>query len=211
MRAGLLGIALALGMSLAGPSKADETQIAEIRRAWDACGKMMADNADEWIGWRRDFFNGYGDNFNFWNNRGARSVVPSVLRVTRFIDGVAALTTTYCFRNDETLAFVFTVMKSPNAVEGKPSNGLITREGRIYFGRDGKVLKVLGQILDDEKQPHPLDNPDWQLMRGCEPLDYYQTAEEVEQAYVAEMGDIQGQRQEFKPKNLDWCSLAEMP
>jgi hypothetical protein len=208
MKAGLISIALAAGLLSSVPfaAKADEAQLAEIRGAWEACGKVIAGNADGWIGWRRDFFNGYGDNFNFWNNRGTTPTIPSVLRTTLFIDGVAVLTTTYCFRNDETLAFVLTVMESANAVEGKPSNGLISREGRIYFGRDGKVVKVLGQILDDKKLPHPLDNPDWQLMRGCEPLDHYRTAEEVEQAYIAEMGDIEGQRPEFKPKEINWCA-----
>jgi hypothetical protein len=204
--------ALAAGV-LAAPfaARADDAEIAEIRGAWAACEKVTADNTDGWIGWRRDFFNGYGDNFNFWNNRGTQPVVPSVLRTRLFIDGVAVLTTSYCFRTDETLAFVFTVMQSMNAVEGKPSDVLVSREGRLYFGRDGSLLKVLGQVLDDKKQPHPLDNDEWQPMRGCQPLAYYKTAEEVEKAYIAEMGDIEGQRPAFQPTEIDWCAQAAKP
>ena len=208
------GVAAALAggvLSASFAAQADEAQIAEVRSAWAACEKVTSGNADGWIGWRRDFFNGYGDNFNFWNNRGSEPVVPSVLRTMLFIDGVAVLTTSYCFRSDETLAFVFSVMDYMNAVEGKPSDVQVSREGRLYFGRDGSVLKVLGQILDDKKQPHPLDNAEWQPMRGCQPLAYYRTAEEVEKAYIAEMGDIEGQRPTFQPYEIDWCSRAGKP
>lgn len=190
---------------------ADEAQLQEIRAAWAGCQDVATKAPEGWIGWKRDFFNGYGDDFNFWNNAGSEPRRPSLLRTTHVIDAIAILTTTYCFRDDDSLAFIFTVMSSPNAAEGPNQNKPVSREGRIYVGHDGAVIKVLGQILDDRKKPHPLDNPDWQLMRGCSTSAFYRTVADVEKAYVAELGDIEGSRPQFQPEELDWCNKAAKP
>lgn len=168
----------------------------------------MTQEPDAWIGWRRDFFNGYGDNFYFWKNIGPGPEAPSVLRLTDFIDATVVLTTTYCYRADDSLAFILTVMDSANFSDG---NKRVSREGRIYVGRDGTVLKILGQILDDKQQPHPLDNSDWQPMRGCSDVAFYKTAAEVQKAYESVLGDIEGKRPDFTPEGLNWCAKASGP
>ena len=193
----------------ASAARADDTQLPEIRGAWSACQDVVTKQQDAWIGWRRDFLNGYADHFNFWNNDGSDPRLPSVLRTTLVIDAIAVLTTTYCFRTDDTLAFIFTVMNSPNAAEGAHQGKSVSREGRIYIGKDGSVLKVLGQILDEEKKPHPLDSPDWQLMRSCSPAPLYLKVSDVEAMYTAELGDIEGNRPAFTAEQLDWCGRVK--
>lgn len=196
---------LLAGAMIGGAARADEPKIEEIRKAWTACERVIASNADGWIGWRRDYFNGYGDNFSFWNNAGSE---PSVLRTSAMIDAIALVSTTYCFRTDGTLAFILTIMTSPG---NSGAEGMISREGRIYVGPDGAILKVLGQILDDKKQLHPFDDPDWQLARGCEAVKLYKTRGEVEQAYIAELGDIEGKRPVFAPGEFNWCANVAQP
>lgn len=208
-----LWIAVLIVMVIAAPrARADEAaDLAEIQGSWKTCADMIAKRPDQWIGWKRSFFNGYADNFYFWFNSGVEPAVPSALRRTYFIDAIAVLITTYCYRNDETLAFILTVMESPNSGRAKSGDKLVVREGRIYVGRDGKVLKVLGRILDDKKRPHPLDNPDWQPMRGCGPVPFLRTVSDVEKVYVAELGDIEGKRPAYAVEDLDWCAKATGP
>lgn len=209
---GWLWIVVLIVLVISAPqARADEADVAKIQADWKACTDVIAKHPDQWIGWKRSFFNGYADNFYFWFNSGVQPPVPSVLRRTYFIDAIAILTTTYCYRNDETLAFILTVMESPNAGKAKSSDKLVVREGRIYVGPDGKVLQVLGRVLDDKKRSHPLDNRDWQPMRGCGPVPFLRTVSEAEKVYVAELGDIEGKRPNYVVEDLNWCAKATPP
>ena len=72
---------------LLGGGKVDPA-LPEIRKAWAACEAVLAKAGPEgWVGWRRDFGNGYGDAFAFWDRRDDKAA--SVLRITLDIDGIA--------------------------------------------------------------------------------------------------------------------------
>jgi hypothetical protein len=85
------------------------------------------------------------------------------------------------------------------------------RPGRAYVDDNGSVIKVLGQVLDDKKRPRLLDNQEWQLMRSCSKVAVYKAVSDVEKAYVAELGGIEGNRPSFTPEELDWCAAAAKP
>jgi hypothetical protein len=201
-------IVLSFVLALPESARADDVQLAEIRNAWSACQDEMVKAPDDWIGWRRSFFNGYGDDFAFWDNRNASPPKVSILRTVQLIDAIAAETRVFCFRGDGTLAFIQTTMVSPNIVGGKQGE-IVRREGSIYVSSKGDMLDISGQIVDPEQNSHLLGNTDWQPARPCAPIALYLNVDDVERAYQAEMGDIEGKRPAFVPQTLDWCSRAE--
>lgn len=188
-----------------------ESEITRIEVEWKACQDLITKAPDEWVGWRRTLA-GDGDTFSFWQQYSDPPQIPAVLRVVNFIDGSMAVTTFSCFRNDGSLAFIFTSLDSPN---GRDKSGAsptrVKREGRIYVSGRGNVLKVVGQIIDPAGASHSITNDDWQPMLPCEPVDLYRNTGEVEKAYLAELGDEYGNRPPFKPSGFDWCVDAKAP
>jgi hypothetical protein len=192
----LLAAAFAL---FAAPAAADE--IEEIRTAWSSCIQLMAATEDDWTGWRRNFEGGYADHFEFHEGTDGTGALVQ----TWLIDGIATQTDTSCYRADGTLAFLYSAMVSPNMAEG--GEGAITREGRLYFAPDGRLIQVLKRIVADGKEVAPIDNDKYQLARGCGLTAPLATLEDVRAKVIAELGDIEGTRGEFVVQPLDWCGL----
>lgn len=193
--------------SVRAAERPDTKALAGIDADWAACQALMKDNPQAWLGWRRSFFNGYGDDFSFWDNRAGATGSRSVLSTADYIDGLARFAT-YCYREDGSLALAVTAMLSPNVIDGPNRDVAVSREGKIHVAPDGSVLKISGALVVKGER-YPLDSKDWQLARPCEPLPFYRNLAEVEKAYVAEMGDIYGKKPAFKPERLDWCAKAE--
>jgi hypothetical protein len=194
----------ALATMLVGPARAEEPRVEEVRQAWSACATFMETKSDNWIGWRRDHGNGYGDYFEFWDNDGGEE--PSVLRQTFLIDGIALVRQTSCFRLSGTLAFVFTTMTSPNvAVDGGNGPELV-REGRLYVDPKGNVFRVLGQVMQGGKKVADMDTNAYSLARGCQSVDLHLTLDRVRTNYLHEMGDIEGTHPDYDPVVFDWCA-----
>ena len=178
---------------------AEPPEIEEIRAAWNACAAFMETKSDDWIGWRRDLGNGNGDYFEFWDNEGTDA--PPVLRQTFLIDGDVARHT-FCFRTDETLAFVFTAMTTPNVATDGPA---LTREGRIYVTPDGGLARVIGRVMEAGKKVADMDTLTYSLAHGCLPVDMQLTLERVRLHYAHEMGDASGAHPAYQPGLFDWC------
>jgi hypothetical protein len=186
------------------PAYADEAAIAEIRSAWGACTAMLAEAPDDWTGWRRNYDGGYANHFEFHDGG---DDAASVLVQTWMIDAIATQTDTSCYRADGTLAFLYSVMTSPNMAEGATGPAL-DREGRLYFDPEGNLLRVLQSITENGKEVAKTDNDRYQLARGCDLTTPHATVEEVRDHLVSELGDIEGNRGEFTVAPLSWCTLA---
>ncbi len=200
----LVALALvATGVSAATAQDTDP-RIDEIRGVWEAC-TAMTESDSGWVGWHRDFFNGYGDDFEFYDGRWSGEV--SVLKRAYMIDAIAYEEVTSCFRADGSLAFIFTSMTSPNMGEGGEEGPAIVREGRIYFSEDGEAIRLLGQIADpDGNRLGDIDAPGYQLARGCSPVTVHRQVDAVETEYFSVLGDITGEHPEFVAEELDWCA-----
>lgn len=197
---------LLLALLLPAPALAQEAAIEDIRADWAQCQAVLADTPDDWLGWRRNFDGGYADHFEFHDN-GETGARPSVLVETWLIDAIATQTDTSCFRRDGSLAFLFSTMASPNLANH--AGPALTREGRLYFDRDGRVLRILTRILADGREVAKLDNAQYRLARGCGLTAPHADTADVRAHLRAELGDIEGARPPFRPDPLDWCELGE--
>ncbi|MDC9822164.1 hypothetical protein PRN20_00335 [Devosia sp. ZB163] len=197
MRALIVALALA-----ATPVLAQDAEIEEIRRAWDACTGLIDQSPNEWTGWRRNFDGGYADHFEFHEATDGSGVLVQ----TWLIDAIATQKDTSCFRKDGTLAFLYSEMTSPNMAQGADGPA-ITREGRLYFSPDGRLVRVMKRITEAGKEVAPIDNDRYQMARGCELTAPHATMDDVRSHMISELGDIEGTRGEFKRQGLDWCGL----
>lgn len=188
---------------LTSPVLAAEPQIDEIRAAWAACTDMLEAAPDDWTGWRRNFDGGYADHFEFHDGGDGAA---SVLVQTWLIDAIATQKDTSCFRADGTLAFLYSQLTSPNMAEGADGPA-ITREGRLYFSTDGRLLRILKRITQDGAEVAPMDNDKYQLARGCGLTAPHATVTDVRSHLIAELGDIEGTRGQFNVEALDWCEM----
>ena len=182
---------------------ADDAAIEEVRSAWAACSEMLAAVPNDWTGWRRNFDGGYADHFEFHDGG---DDAASVLVQTLLIDAIATQTDTSCYRADGSLAFLYSVMTSPNMAEGAYGPA-INREGRLYFDPAGNLLRVLKAITEGGKEVAKTDNEKYQLARGCDLTAPHATVEVVRDHLVSELGDIEGNRGEFTVETLDWCAI----
>jgi len=190
---------------LAAPAVAvaDDAAIEEVRAAWAACSEMLARAPNDWTGWRRNFDGGYADHFEFHDGGDG---APSLLVQTWLIDAIATQTDTSCYQTDGSLAFVYSVMTSPNVAEGADGPAL-NREGRLYFDPAGNLLRVLKSITEEGKEVAKTDNARYQLARGCGLTAPHATVEVVRDHLVSELGDIEGNRGAFTVEPLDWCAI----
>lgn len=201
MRRLLLALPLLLAPSLAGA--ADNAAITEIRTAWAACTELLAAEPNGWTGWRRNFEGGYADHFEFHDGG---DDAASVLVRTWLIDAIATQTDTSCFRADGSLAFIYSVMTSPNVAPGADGPA-ISREGRLYFDPEGNLIRVLRSITENGTEVAKTDNERYQLARGCGLTAPHATVEDVRAHLVSELGDIEGNRGTFTLDPLDWCGI----
>lgn len=199
----------------AAPSATAQTSaLAEISSVWTSCHAMLARTdwkQDAWTGWKRDVGDGYGDYFQFWDDRDAD---VSVLREQFFVDGIYTESHTSCFRKTGELAFVLVEALSPNmANPGDELDGpgpLIKREGRIYIAPDGRVLRVSMQIVDETGDKlADVERPESQLARECEAIDLHATVDRVREHEASELGDIKGKRPPYRANDFDWCAAAK--
>lgn len=188
---------------LATPAFAEEPQIDEVRQAWAACTAMLDAAPNDWTGWRRNFDGGYSDHFEFHDGG---DDAASVLVQTWLIDAIATQKDTSCYRADGTLAFLFSQLTSPNMAEDA-TGPAITREGRLYFSEDGRLLRILRRITENGAEVAPMDNSKYQLARGCGLTAPHATTSDVRSHLIAELGDIEGTRGQFEVEPLDWCEL----
>ena len=212
LRVSLRLAACALMSGLASPVlAAPEAAIAEIRETWAQCTAILENDGESWAGWRRDFGNGYADSFEFFDRR-LDDTSASVLRQVQLVDGIVSIETISCFRPDQSLAFIYTVMHSPDMSDEAAMEGPLSREGRIYFDRNGEVIQLLGQIVGaDGAVLGAADDPDIMLARGCYDVDVHRTLDDVEREYLSVLGDIEGNKPAYEPDNLDWCASAAPP
>jgi len=187
-------------VALTAPAAAQDP-LEEIRTAWAACNRLVAESPDDWTGWRRTFDSGYADEFEFHEAIDGSGVLVR----NWLIDAIAVQTDTACYRTDGTLAFIYSEMTSPNMAND--AGGAITREGRLYFAPDGRLLEVLKRITRDGKEVAPIDNAEYQLARGCGLTVPHATLDDVRSHLSAELGDIEGNRASFAVEPLDWCEL----
>ncbi|WP_423065987.1 hypothetical protein [Devosia sp. CN2-171] len=188
---------------LATPTLAQEPQIEEVRAAWAACTTLLEAAPNDWTGWRRNFDGGYADHFEFHDGgEGAASVLVQ----TWLIDAIATQKDTSCYRPDGTLAFLYSELTSPNMAEGA-TGPAITREGRLYFSDDGRLLGILKRITENGAEVASFDNDRYQLARGCGLTTPHATTADVRARLVSELGDIEGTRGKFELEPLDWCEL----
>ncbi len=125
---------------------------------------------------------------------------------TWLIDAIAIQTDTACYRPDGSLAFIFSEMTSPNMAEGAIGPA-ITREGRLYFAPDGRLLRLLKRITEAGNEVALIDNARYQLARGCGLTAPHATVEDVRSHMIAELGDIEGTRGKYAAEPLDWCAM----
>ncbi len=197
-----LPILLFAGFASAVPALAeDPPEIIEIRGHWQTCTAMLEAAPDDWTGWRRNFDGGYANHFEF--HEGSDGV--SVLVQTWLIDAIATQTDTACYRPDGTLAFIYSEMLSPN-VAASGGDGLLTREGRIYFAPDGEVVRVLSHIVQDGREVAQFDNETYMLARGCDLTTPHMSVDDVHLHLAHELGTLEGDRPDFTPTDpLGWC------
>jgi hypothetical protein len=206
-KSALFGVALCwLYLSIGQPCAAQDPQINEIKEAWANCEAALREYPDRWIGWRHNFLNGYGEDFQFYDNRELDK--PSVLVVGTMIDAIAFVTDTSCFRPNESLAFIFSVMDAPNVND--PGDKSIRREGRIYFDASGNVVRVLGWVADSNgTKLGDLNDRRFELARDCTPVSVHLKVDQVETHYFSVLGDIEGIKPKYTEKQFDWCSVAK--
>ena len=125
---------------------------------------------------------------------------------TWLIDAIATQKDTSCYRPDGTLAFLYSELTSPNMAEGA-TGPAITREGRLYFSDDGRLLGILKRITENGAEVASFDNDRYQLARGCGLTTPHATTADVRARLVSELGDIEGTRGKFELEPLDWCEL----
>jgi hypothetical protein len=128
------------------------------------------------------------------------------------IDAIAFVTDTSCFRPDESLAFIFSVMDAPNYAlnENDPGHKYIRREGRIYFDASGKVVRVLGWFADSNgTKLEDLNDKRFELARDCTPVSLHLKVDQVEAHYFSVLGDIEGMKPKYAEEQFDWCSVAK--
>jgi hypothetical protein len=200
MRRLLLALPLVFASAIA---HADDAAIEEVRSAWNACTAMVAAAPNDWTGWRRNFDGGYSDHFEFHDGG---DDAASVLVQTWLIDAIATQTDTSCFRADGSLAFIYSVMTSPNMAEGADGPA-INREGRLYFDPAGNLLRVLQSITEGGREVARTDNDKYQLARGCDLTTPHPTVEAVRDHLVSELGDIEGNHGAFTVDRLSWCTI----
>jgi hypothetical protein len=193
------------------PCAAQDPQITEIKEAWANCEAALREYPDRWIGWRHNFLNGYGEDFQFYDNRDLLTEPhlhrPSVLVIFTMIDAIAFVTDTSCFRPDGSLAFIFSVMEAPNVND--PGDKSTRREGRIYFDPSGKVVRVLGWFADSNgTKLGDLNDRRFELARDCTPVSVHLKVDQVETHYFSVLGDIQGAKPIYNDQQLGWCSAA---
>ncbi len=203
----ILPALIMMAVALPATARADDAAIEEIRAAWTQCNAILDAHTDDWVGWHHDVGGGYADNFEFWDKSFDHH--PSVLKRSFWIDAVAFEEQNFCFRTDGTLAFVFTRMISPNMADGGYEGPLIAREGRIYVAPDGKIIRVLGQITQDGRKVSGLDDPKFELARGCWAIDLYRTTDAANEDYEATLGDIEGTHPAHQRNDYDWCAAVE--
>jgi hypothetical protein len=132
---GLAVLALALLALPAAAKGARDPDLKPFEADWTACEAQVAAHSDgSWIGWHRDFGNGYADNFEFYDGR--FDDMASVLKVALYIDGIAGEFTTWCYRGDGSLAMIEVTMGSPDMMAGGDMGPQIKREGRLYFDEE---------------------------------------------------------------------------
>lgn len=182
---------------------ADDVAIEEVRASWAECSDMLAKAPNDWTGWRRNFDGGYADHFEFHDGGDGAA---SVLVQTWLIDAIATQTDTSCYRKDGSLAFIHSVMTSPN-MAGGAYGGAINREGRLYLDPAGNLLRVLQSITEGGKEVARADDAKYQLARGCDLTTPHATVEVVRDHLVSELGDIEGNRGEFTVEPLSWCTI----
>ncbi|MET3899438.1 hypothetical protein ABIB57_003393 [Devosia sp. UYZn731] len=206
---GLVLGAIALLAMPAAAKGARDLDLKAFEADWKACEQQVASHQDgSWIGWHRDFGNGYGDNFEFYDGR--LDQMASALKVSRFIDGIAGEFTTWCYRGDGSLDMIAVSTGSPDMMMGGEMGAQITREGRLYFDAQGQRLAIRGWLTDaDGNKIGLIDSAEHQLARGCNPVDLRLRADDAEAEYVSELGDIDGNRPAYAPNALDWCAVAE--
>lgn len=206
----MIGLLVAIAASQV---QAEESLPEPLVRAWQACRDRMANQPNDWIGWRRDFFNGYGDNFAYWSRETAVAGQPAVLRTETLIDGAHSVSAIYCFQADGRPALTRAVMATSNSADGPNRDARLKREGWVFFKPDGSLDRVIGRLVDDTGKRHRLDEAGWVPGRGCDQqkVALFTSADDVTKAYLAEMGDIEGKRPAFKPEELDWCDKARTP
>jgi hypothetical protein len=201
MRRFLLAIVVVL---LSPCAWAQKTEFEKIGDVWSSCRTLM--DSDDWLGWRRDFGNGYGDTFELWDREGAG---VSALKVNFMIDGIATETQTSCFRKDGGLTFVLVEMLSPNQAANTDQSSLIKREGRIYVSPSHDILRITGQIADEAgRKLSNLDSSKYQLARGCWALDLHLSLDRARDHLVSEQGDIEGKHPADTANAFDWCAIA---
>ncbi|MDB5506115.1 MAG: hypothetical protein JWR75_753 [Devosia sp.] len=200
----LPALGLVLGLAVHPANAADDAAIAKIDALYDQCAEIVADPASYWIGWRHDFYNGYVDNFQWYDRRDTDT--PSVVLIDVLIDAIASEATTSCYRLDGTLAYIFTEMVSPNMADGGETGPAIARQGRLYFDASGKVISITSQIVDGEgTRLGDIDDEAYQLARGCSPVVANLTVDDVQTAYFHRLGEIDGSIPNYTPNQIDWC------
>jgi hypothetical protein len=191
-------------LSATGLARAEDSELRDIRLARQACEKVNA--TDGWVGWRRS--EPSFETFQYW---AATSDSPPVLRTSHDIDGHALTTTSYCFRNDGSLANIDTRTEAAVGSEGTRGAGTVSRRGQVFVGASKNVLMIIGAAFDEQNRPHALADPQGLIPVPCELLALYANTDEVERAIIAELGDAYGRRPAFQPNKLDWCVKAALP
>ena len=199
-------------MLLALPAAAKgkgEPDLSPYEALWAGCQSNVTNgDVGDWVGWHRDFGGGYADNFEFYD--GYEDVRQSTLKVSVYTDGIAGEDTTWCYRDDGVLAMIAITMRSPDMMAGGDMGPLIAREGRLYFDEKGYRIAVRAWLADaDGNKIGSIDSAEHQLARGCSPVDLRLNAEDARAAYVAELGDIEGNRPVYTANGLDWCAEAQ--
>jgi hypothetical protein len=190
------------------PWAAEDSRIAEIKEAWANCEAAVREYPDRWIGWRHNFLDGYGEDFQFYDNRELDR--PSVLVIGTMIDAIAFVTDTSCFRQDKSLAFIFSVMGAPNVSELGDNSIPVRREGRIYFDPSGKVIRVLGWFADSNgTKLGDLNDKRFELARDCTPVSVHLKVDQVETHYFSVLGEMDGTKPPYREQEFDWCSVAK--
>jgi hypothetical protein len=200
-------LALAL---IVGPAQAQDADPAyvEANAVWTACQATTADpETAEWVGWHRDYGNGYGDSLEFYDMRYDEGV--SALMESRNIDGIMFETSTSCYRPDGTLAWVAINASSPEMLASGEEGPAIERWGSIAVAPDGKVVANLGSLSDvNGANLGGVNSTEHALARPCGPIDLRLTLADVQKQIDSELGDIDGKRPAYTPNAFAWCDTA---
>jgi hypothetical protein len=202
---------LALVLLAAGSPVQAQEQNEIPAGAPDICKEVLENTANDFTGWRRNFYNGYADSFEF---HGYPDETSALVR-SFSIDDTAYEVDTSCFDETGKLSFVGTYMHSANMVGD--TTQVLERYGEIEVDAKGKPTKAHGWIvtvpLDETIKPEkfPLTDAPHQLTRDCLSVELYASTAEVQTAMDAVLGDIDGKRPAFKATEYDWCAKATTP